>query len=99
MRGLKSHSCPECGSHVGLVRLFLQSRIRARWQCPRCSTKLRLDVTRRLLAAAIVGLEVGALCGVLRSLDVSWAWGILAGAVLWMTVAMIDKVVRVEEAG
>ena len=99
MRGLKNHCCPKCGSHVGLVRLLLRSHIRARWQCSQCSTKLGLDVTRRLIAAAVIGLEIGVFSGVLNSLNVSWAWAILAGAVIWATVAMIDKVVRVEEAG
>ena len=46
--------CPQCGQHVRIGKVLTTTAF-ARWPCERCGCVLRINKTRRLIAASCIG--------------------------------------------
>lgn len=93
---LRRH-CPQCGTKVNWVRLWLKPWLGARWPCPNCGTTLRFEVGRRLLVAGLLALlfALALWTGPLLTASLgALAWGILIPAllVLLFLIQMLDAI-------
>src|SRR5207248_1180057 len=94
---LRRH-CPNCGTKVGWVRLWLIPWIWERWPCPGCGAVLKFDLGRRLLVAGLITLEVLLTLVAVMNVDdelwgmPSWCPVLAAFALLAFSTLLLDAV-------